>query len=42
MKGSSSKRRALDMDDDLEEQHRDAMHQDHHYQSSGAEDDMSE
>ncbi|KAF7843399.1 protein PAF1-like protein [Senna tora] len=41
LKGSSSKRRALDMDDDLEEQHRDAMHQDN-YQSSGAEDDMSD
>ncbi|XP_054781423.1 protein PAF1 homolog [Prosopis cineraria] len=41
IKGSSSKRRALDMDDDLEQQHRVAMHQDN-YQSSGAEDDMSE
>ena len=29
------------MDDDLEQDHRDAMHQDN-YQSSGAEDDMSE
>lgn len=41
IKGSSSKRRALDMDDDLEQQHRVAMHQDN-YQSSGAEDDLSE
>lgn len=40
-KGNSSKRGRLEMDDDLEDQHRDAPHQDN-YQSSGAEDYMSD
>ncbi|MED6193586.1 Protein PAF1 [Stylosanthes scabra] len=35
-KASTSKRRGLEMDDDLEQHHR------HNYQSSGAEDDMSD
>ncbi|KAK7349214.1 hypothetical protein VNO77_06397 [Canavalia gladiata] len=41
-KGNSSRRGDLDMDDDgLEDQHRGASHRDN-YQSSGAEDDMSD
>lgn len=40
-KGNSSKRGGLEMDDGLEDQHRGAPHQDN-YQSSGAEDYMSD
>ncbi|OIV89932.1 hypothetical protein TanjilG_00448 [Lupinus angustifolius] len=40
-KGSSSKKRSLEMDDGLEQHRRVASHQDN-YQSSGTEDDMSE
>lgn len=40
-RGNSSKRSRLEMDDGLEHHHRGAPHQDN-YQSSGAEDYMSE
>ncbi|XP_061359135.1 protein PAF1 homolog [Gastrolobium bilobum] len=40
-KGSSSKRVGIEIDDDMEEQYRVAAHQDN-YQSSGAEDEMSD
>jgi len=40
-KGNSFKRVGLEMDDGLEDQHRGAPHQDN-YQSSGAEDYMSD
>ncbi|CAL0324103.1 unnamed protein product [Lupinus luteus] len=40
-KGSSSRRRGLEIDDDMDEPHRVAEYQDN-YQSSGAEDDMSD
>ncbi|KAE9588076.1 hypothetical protein Lal_00003189 [Lupinus albus] len=40
-KGSSSKRRGLEIDDEMDEPHRVAEYQDN-YQSSGAEDDMSD